>query len=108
MDPDVELVALIGGVHLIGLVFAMALVWHFMRTDPADSWPHPEDDGGGGGGNIRPEPPVPVRPRGGGIPLPDAIPARVRLREPGRLADLRPSRERRPSREPVRRPHRVG
>lgn len=104
-----ELVALIGGVHVIGLVFAMALVWHFIRTDPADAWPPPEDESsGGGGGNIRPEPPTPVRPRGGGLPLPDAVPAGVRLREPGRLADLRPRRERRPSREPVRRPHRVG
>ncbi len=99
-----EFVALIGGLHIIGLMFAMALVWHFMRTDPADSWPPPSEDGGGGGGNMRPEPPAPVRPRGGGLPLPDAVPARVRLREPGRLADHRPRRERRPSREPVRTP----
>ena len=37
----------------------------------------------------------------GGLPLPDAVPASVRLRGPGRLSELRPQRERRPAREPV-------
>ena len=62
------------------------------------------DDGWGRGPKSPPEPPLPP---GGGIPLDDAEPARVRLREPGRLADQLPPRERRPLREPVRRPVRA-
>ncbi|HEX8205971.1 MAG TPA: hypothetical protein VF587_07940 [Solirubrobacteraceae bacterium] len=56
------------------------------RFDPP---PRPPDDGD----------------RRGGVPLPDAAPAPVRLREPGRLADGYPRRTRRPEHvpgEPVR------
>jgi hypothetical protein len=64
-----------------------------------------EDDGGGGNDRVDPSPPRGPRP--GGIPLSDAVPARVRLREPVRLADLIPARGRRehapmPTRTPVR------
>jgi hypothetical protein len=109
MGPDAELLVIAGVIHVIGLSFACALLWHFARTEPADTWSPPEEDDRGGGGNVVPEPPKPTRPRGGGLPLPDAVPARVRLREPGRLADLLPGRERRPAREPAptRRPQRV-
>lgn len=108
MDADAELVLLLGGIHIVGLGFACALLWHFARTKPREAWSIPEDDGdGGGGGNVGPDAPRPTRPRGGGLPLPDAVPARVRLREPGRLADGRPGRVRRPSREPERAPQRM-
>jgi hypothetical protein len=61
------------------------------------------DDGWGRGGNPPPSPRRPI----GGLPLPDAEPAHIRLRDHRRLADLLPRRERRPAREPVRRPVRV-
>jgi hypothetical protein len=56
-----------------------------------------DDDGGWGGGQRRPS----RRPHGG-PPLPDAVPARVRLREPARIADLLPRPPRRAPSEPVR------
>lgn len=109
MDPDAELVLFLGGVHVVAIFFAFGLLWHFARAEPGRAWalPEDEDDGGGGGGSAPPEPPAPTRPRGGGLPLPDAVPARVRLREPGRLGDLLPERERRPGHQPARTPERV-
>jgi len=109
MDPDAELVLFLGGLHVVGIGFAFALLWHFVRAEPTRAWSLPEedDDGGGGGGNVPPESPAPNRPRDGGLPLPDAVPARVRLREPGRLADLLPERERRPGHDPARVPERA-
>jgi hypothetical protein len=88
------------GVHILG---AWALIWAmgiddlrtFFTTDPGD----------GGDGGSPPEP-APQRPRsGGGVPLPDAVPARIRLRdEQIRLGDLRPDRPRRPDHVPERHP----
>ena len=107
MDPDVQLIIILGSVHCLGLVFAGALLWHFMRTDPLEIRPDHEDDDGGGGGNLPIRPPTPDRPRGGGIPLPDAVPARVRIRGGERLADLVPGPARRPAHPPTRTPPRV-
>jgi hypothetical protein len=74
----------------------------FIRSDIAGAGP--PADGQDGPGNDRSRP-VRRPPRGGGgVPLPDAAPARVRLREPARLADLLPDRSRRPAREPGRSP----
>lgn len=64
------------------------------------------DEGGGGGGGSPPPPPRPTPPRGG-IPLDDAQPARVRLRDARTLAQRLPARERRPAKEPARRPTRT-
>jgi hypothetical protein len=63
----------------------------------------PGDDGGGGGGGRGPGRPTPPRPRDprGGIPLPDAEPARIRLRDHARPEWSR-SRPRHPQRRPVR------
>jgi hypothetical protein len=107
MDPDAELLVIFGVIHIVGLSFACALLWHFAHSEPSENWSPPDEDGGGGGGNVIPQPPRPTRPRGGGLPLPDAVPARVRLREPGRISDARPARQRRPAREPGRTPERV-
>lgn len=102
---DAKLVLLFGGLHLIGLVLVAMLFVMFMRSDTTDVWTPPEDDeGGGGGGNDRVPPRAPEKPPPGGLPLPDAVPARRRLREPGRLGDLLPSPERRPSHAPERTP----
>ncbi len=107
MSTDVQLILVLGSVHCVGLGFAAALLWHFMRTDPLEFRPDRDEDGGGGGGNLPIKPPTPDRPRGGGIPLPDAVPARVRIRGGERLADLLPAPARRPAHAPSRTPHRV-
>ena len=108
MPDETLLVALLGGLHLVGFGFAALLLLPLLRDErvvPIVSRDDGED--GGGGGNDRLGPIAPTDPRGGGIPLPDAIPARMRLREPARLADLLPPparREREHAPSPVRTP----
>jgi hypothetical protein len=70
-----------------------------------DAPPDPSDeDGGGGSGPDRPSGP-PESPRGG-VPLPDAGPSRVRVRDHGspRTRYLSRWREREPERSPARHP----
>jgi hypothetical protein len=101
----------IGGVNVLGavyLVIILALVFGPMLLGRRGQSPGQSDsdsDGGGGHGPSRPPPP-PNTP-GGGIPLDDAAPARVRLRGHDRLADLLPARARRRPREPDRTPVRT-
>ncbi len=101
----------VGGVNVLGLVYlaiVLALVFVPMLLGRRGQSPGQSDsdsDGGGGHGPSRPPPP-PNTP-GGGIPLDDAAPARVRLRGHARLADLLPARVRRRSREPDRAPVRA-
>jgi hypothetical protein len=107
MGMDPQLVLLAGALHLLMLLLAGVLLMGAARAKPTAAWRdhNPGDDGDDGGSDrLRPNPPS--QPRGG-IPLPDALPARVRLREPGRLADLLPRRDRRPAREPARDPARI-
>jgi hypothetical protein len=105
MSGDVQLMLIIAGVHALGLACVAVLMIPALR-EPPDSPPHSDsDDGWGRGPRQPPKPPEPPR---GGIPLPDALPARVRLRDHRRLAELLPRRERRPAREPARRPVRTG
>src|SRR4051794_40937182 len=91
MASDLDLVLIVGSVHVVGLGFAAAMLWHFMRAAPNDPGSH-DDDGGGGGGNLPVRDPAPRRPHGGGLPPPDAGPPRRRLREPGRTAARAPPR----------------
>jgi hypothetical protein len=110
MADETLLVALLGGLHLLGFGFAAVLLLPLLRDGriaPIVRRGEEEDDGGGGS-NDRLGPVSPRSPRGGGIPLPDAVPARVRLREPARLADLIswPAR-RRPEHAPSPAPSRV-
>jgi hypothetical protein len=108
MGDETLLVALLGGLHVLGFGFAAVLLLPLLRDErivPLARRGEEEDDGGGGNDRVRPIPPRGPRP--GGIPLPDAVPARVRLREPARLADLIPARGRRehaptPTRTPAR------
>jgi hypothetical protein len=84
-------------VHLVGLV---ALIWALLlneeeRPDWRSWWPGADDDA--------PLDPSPSPPRGGELPLGDAQPSAVRLREPVRLGDV----HRRPARRPVHPPERV-
>jgi hypothetical protein len=108
MSGDVQLLLLIGGVHIFGFAAVAILMLPALR----EGWNHPpppSSDGGEGWGPGGPGllPVLPSSTPGGGLPLPDAVPARVRLRDHRRLADLLPPRERRPAREPARDPHRT-
>jgi hypothetical protein len=106
MTPDEELMVIFGALHVIALALGVVLFMMFLRSDSTSSWNPPEDDeGGGGGGNDR----LPSRPKPkptGGVPLPDADPARARLRGPGKLRDAHPRPLRRPAHPavPRRRP----
>jgi len=106
MQPDEELVLIFATLHLVALLLGGALFAMFLRSDSrprSESSDDDDEDGGGGGGNDR----ITDKPKtspSGGIPLPDAEPAPVRLRGHERLSDLRPRRVRRPAREPARQP----
>ena len=106
MSPDTKLMIMFGAIHLIGMVFIGMLLVMFVRSDTITPW-SPDDDGDDGGGSDRVGPQRPPDPGGGDLPLPDARPARRRLREPARLGDLTPERPRRPAREPARTPGRT-
>jgi hypothetical protein len=99
MADETLLVAVLGGLHLLGMGFAVLLLLPCLRDETLPRPParHEDEDEGGGGGNDRLRPAPPRGPRPGGIPLPDARPARVRLRDGSRLADLLPRVERRPA-----------
>jgi hypothetical protein len=71
---------------------------------PPSSSDSGSDEGWGRGPRRPPKQPDPPR---GGIPLSEASPARVRLRDHRRLADQLPKRERRPAHEPERTPVRT-
>jgi hypothetical protein len=86
-------------VHVVGM---LALVWAlFLDDDNRPDWRgwfRLDDD----------TPPEPQPgPSGDRLPLPDATPSRVRLREPGRVADLLPRPSRRPAHAPERAPDRT-
>jgi hypothetical protein len=107
MSDGVQLVLWIAGVHLIGFVCVAVLMLPALRENPGGT-SDPLDEGEDGWGRgPRTPPPTPPAPPRGGVPLPDAVPASVRLREPGRLGDHLPSRERRPVHEPARPPVRA-
>jgi hypothetical protein len=106
MQPHEELMLIFGALHLIALALGVVLFVMFLRADTTSEWQPPDDEDPGGGGNDRStDRPKPCPT--GGIPLPDAQQAQVRLRPShGRLADGYPRRERRPAREPRRVPER--
>jgi len=97
------LIGWIAGVHLLGLGCVAFLMWPALKDNPVNPDHHSDegDEGWGRGPKVPPTPPEPPR---GGIPLPDAQPAGIRLREHGTLGDRLPTRDRRPAREPERRP----
>jgi hypothetical protein len=106
MSEGLQMVLWIAGVHLVGFLCIAVLLLPAMRDDGGmDS--RPDDSDGGGGRGPKAPPLKPIGPRGG-IPLPDAVQATVRLRGHGeRLGGGRLGRERRPAVEPARTPHRV-
>lgn len=108
MSSDAQLLLVIAGVHVFGLAAVAVLILPALRegwgTPPG--LPGSDSDEGGGRGPQGPPQAPPSKPSGG-LPLPDASPARVRLREHGRLGERLPPRERRPAREPERTPERT-
>ena len=107
MGTDAKLILLFAVLHLVGMGLAGLLLVMFMRSDAMTAWPRRDGDGGGGGGNDRVPPGARPGPSGGRLPLEDARPARVRLREPGRLADRVAWPRRRPAHAPGRPPRRI-
>ena len=96
---------MIAGMHVLGLVCAAVLLLPALRggTDLPPRGDHDSDDGWGHGPR---RPPKPFDLPTGGLPLPDAVQSRVRLRDHRRLPDFLPPPERRPAREPGREPSR--
>ncbi|MGA9860241.1 MAG: hypothetical protein WBQ18_20410 [Solirubrobacteraceae bacterium] len=100
------LILWIAAVHLLGLGCVALLMFPALKENQVTDRRSDSDGDDGWGRGPTPPPTPPAKPSGG-LPLPDAVPARVRLREHGRLADQLPGRERRPTREPARRPTRT-
>jgi hypothetical protein len=103
----------LGGFDLIGLlplllvVAAVVVPLLFVRrSSPPGPLDDDDDSGdGGGGGGSGPPGAGPAGRPSGGIPLPDAAQARVRLRGGhARLAERAGRRERRPAHQPERAP----
>jgi hypothetical protein len=90
-------------VHVLG---AAVLVLVLLDGEHVDwrglLWPR-DDDGRGGPDLDPPSEPDPT-PSGGLLPLPDAAPSAVRLREPGRIGEGHPRPARRPAHAPERTP----
>jgi hypothetical protein len=107
MSGDAQLLLMIAGMHFLGLVCAAVLIIPALRDSPEfpPKRSDPGSDDGWGHGPRRPPKP-PDSPRGG-IPLLDAEQARIRLRDHRKLGEQLPGRERRPAREPARRPVRT-
>lgn len=89
-------------VHVIAFVLLFCMcgrtMLEFFRGDSyGDGWGDPP------AGDPVTTPP----PSGGGLPLPDAEQAPVRLRDPGRIGERYGRPARRPEHEPVRTPQRV-
>ena len=104
MSGEYQLMLMIAVMHLLGLIGVAVLMYMALRSD---SGHRRQGDSGhdDGWGNEPRRPPEPSDRPWGGIPLPDADPALVRLRDHRKLPDLLPGRERRPAREPERTPH---
>jgi len=91
---------------LVTVALAPVLLPRRMLYPNPDPPPGGSDDSDGGGGHGPPRRPTPPEGPRGGMPLPDADQARVRLRGHGRPALTRP-RPRRAAAEPVRSPGRI-
>jgi hypothetical protein len=84
-------IVLLATLHLFALTLAAGLMWIALGSEPGAS--SGEGEGGWDGGGEPPRPSGPL-PGAGGLPLRDAAPARVRLRDhaAGRRRPLPPRR----------------
>jgi hypothetical protein len=97
VDKEVAALLLTVVVHVLGMG---ALVWALVLDDDN----RPDWRGWfGGDDDLPPDPSPPPSPSGDGLPLPDARPSTVRLRDAGRLGDV----HRRPARRPEHTPERT-
>jgi hypothetical protein len=103
MSGEAQLMLMIAGMHLLGLVCVAVLIIPALREPPGLP-PRTDSDSDDGWGRGPGRPPTPPGPPRSGIPLPDAEPARVRLRDHRKLSDQLTGPERRPAREPSRTP----
>ena len=98
---DNELVLILAAIQVIALTAGCGALVFVLRRGDQDEHDGGQDDDGGSDRRPRPS-----RPSGGGPPggppLPDSVPAPVRLREPWPLADHRLPPARRAPREPHR------
>ncbi|MBV9165900.1 MAG: hypothetical protein JO321_15215 [Solirubrobacterales bacterium] len=106
MSGEYQLVLMIAAMHLLGLVGVAVLLYIALRHDSGYDR-RPGESGDDGWGNEPRRPPEPSGRPWGGVPLPDAEQARLRVRDHRKLPDLLPGRERRPAREPAPVPHRT-
>jgi hypothetical protein len=97
---------IIAGMHVLGLACAAVLLLPALRSG-SDLPPRGKHDSDEGGGHGPTRPPNPFDLPTGGLPLPDAVQSRVRLRDHRRLPDFVPRPDRRPAREPGREPVRA-
>jgi hypothetical protein len=101
---DLTMIVLLAALHLFALTLAAGLMWTALGSQPGASTG--EGEGGWDGGGAPPPPSGPL-PGAGGLPLRDAAPARVRLRDHA-AGRRRPSPPRRahpvPDRQPGERP----
>jgi hypothetical protein len=98
MTAEVLALALTLGVHILGAAALIAVLVRNSGADVKDWWPGDDD---GGPPRDEPRPTKPEPDGGGGLPLPDAEPAGVRLREPGQIAERYPRPARRPAHPPA-------
>ncbi|MDQ6804993.1 MAG: hypothetical protein M3065_08475, partial [Actinomycetota bacterium] len=80
-----QVILLVIGMHLLALACAAVLIVHAAKTAPRVGWRSSEGGSDDGPGSDRRGPRTSPRLPGGGLPLPDAQPARVRLRDHRRL-----------------------
>jgi hypothetical protein len=97
VDQEILALALTFLVHVFGVA---ALVWHLLQN--GEERPDWRGWFGDDGDDPRAPDAPEAGPPGGALPLPDAAPSAVRLREPGRLSDARPGPARRPAHVPGR------
>jgi hypothetical protein len=97
---DTELMLVLAILPLVALVAGSGLLVLALRSDSAEAHRY---EGGGRGGNHPRNSPRPFAGSPSAPPLPHATSARVRLRQPGRLADLLPQPPRRQPGERQRR-----
>jgi hypothetical protein len=107
MGPDHGLIVIFASLHLVALLLGGLLFAMFLRADAKRGTRGQDDEeDGGGGGNDRVGDSPKTSPSGG-IPLPDAQPAPMRLRGTERFADVRPRRVRPAPAHPRPAPRRV-
>ena len=107
MSGEYQLLLMIAAMHVLGLGCVGVLVVLALRQDAERDRGGTDRGSDDGWGNKPRRPPEPSDRPWGGVPLPDARQAGVRLRDDRKLADRLPPPERRPAREPERAPVRT-